>query len=390
MNNKKKIAFAFALSLCALTVPFSNAMPAFKDCAITASAASSPNLNYSNDVLTVSYYGSDFCSISGTNSKLDSRFKTAKKIVFEGNNFSISGFKGYNNIQELDFKCTCLKFTGDNVFSDCTNLKTLKMSSKLSANFERGFDVFANCTSLVNVDLTGTTFSGNKMYTRMFENCTALESIVIPEGVVNTGSSTFSGCKSLKSISFPNSLTTIDGYSFKNCDSLTTLYIPEITGSIGIGAFEECDSLTDVYFLNGTKELSYNMFYNCPELKNVFIPASVEKVASTTFNISQNRKPELYVDQKCIKLDSLKKSYLCHVLGDANNDGIVRMNDALLIDQYCKNRAAYGVNGTDKTHITEQGLKNADVFNPGSGVTRDDMTAIQEYLLEIIPSFPKF
>ena len=73
--------------------------------------------------------------------------------------------------------------------------------------------------------------------------------------------------------------------------------------------------------------------------------------------------------------------------GDANCDGSVDLADVVLIMQSLANPNKYGLSGTDKTHITEFGLSNADV-NLESGVTTEDALCIQQYLLKIIKELP--
>lgn len=76
--------------------------------------------------------------------------------------------------------------------------------------------------------------------------------------------------------------------------------------------------------------------------------------------------------------------------GDANCDGQVDMSDAVLIMQSNSNPDKYGLNGSDPTHITEQGLLNADVFENGaSGVTNQDALSIQKWRLQLIPALPE-
>ena len=73
--------------------------------------------------------------------------------------------------------------------------------------------------------------------------------------------------------------------------------------------------------------------------------------------------------------------------GDADLDGAVAMNDAVLIMQSITNPNKYGLNGTDSRHITEQGRLNADVYENGrSGVTNMDALQIQKYLLGQVKS----
>ncbi len=75
--------------------------------------------------------------------------------------------------------------------------------------------------------------------------------------------------------------------------------------------------------------------------------------------------------------------------GDADCDGKVYLNDAVLIMQAIGNPDAYGVNGSERTHITEQGKANGDVANTGDDLTNADALAIQKYLLKIISKLPE-
>ena len=69
------------------------------------------------------------------------------------------------------------------------------------------------------------------------------------------------------------------------------------------------------------------------------------------------------------------------VYGDSNNDGVVELADAILIMQQMANPDKYALNGSSQYCITEQGMINGDVYEPGSGLTGNDALTIQEYLL---------
>ncbi len=69
--------------------------------------------------------------------------------------------------------------------------------------------------------------------------------------------------------------------------------------------------------------------------------------------------------------------------GDADCDGKIYLNDAVLVMQAIGNPDAYGVNGSEPTHITEKGKKNADVSETGDDLTNRDALAIQKYLLHL-------
>lgn len=78
------------------------------------------------------------------------------------------------------------------------------------------------------------------------------------------------------------------------------------------------------------------------------------------------------------------------VYGDADCDGEVKMNDAVLIMQSISNPDKFDVGGSDDHALTSEGRKNADCFEPGSGVTPNDALTIQRYLIKLVPSLPEF
>ena len=66
---------------------------------------------------------------------------------------------------------------------------------------------------------------------------------------------------------------------------------------------------------------------------------------------------------------------------DVNCNGKVEMGDAVRIMQALANPNKYGLEGTDTNHITDQGVVNGDVYNPGTGITSLDALWIQNYLV---------
>ncbi|MBQ6181440.1 MAG: DUF4832 domain-containing protein [Ruminococcus sp.] len=99
--------------------------------------------------------------------------------------------------------------------------------------------------------------------------------------------------------------------------------------------------------------------------------------------------------------DGVKKSAdICDVLevvpefeptyGDADCDGDVKMNDAVLIMQSMSNPDRFDVGGSDSNALTSAGKKNADCFEPGSGITPNDALAVQQYLIKLVFALPVY
>ena len=66
--------------------------------------------------------------------------------------------------------------------------------------------------------------------------------------------------------------------------------------------------------------------------------------------------------------------------GDANADNHVDMGDTVYIMQSLANPNKYS--------LTEQGMYNGDVYNPGSGITNYDAQSLQMFFLGMIPNLP--
>ena len=75
------------------------------------------------------------------------------------------------------------------------------------------------------------------------------------------------------------------------------------------------------------------------------------------------------------------------VWGDADCDGFVKMNDAVLVMQSISNGDRFGEDGSDPKRITAKGKRNANVYeNSTSSLTPQDALYIQKYLLHSVKS----
>ena len=69
--------------------------------------------------------------------------------------------------------------------------------------------------------------------------------------------------------------------------------------------------------------------------------------------------------------------------GDFNCDGVFNVTDALLMHEFIEGIEYASVAGIDSLYKpVEQGIKNADVVNRGSGITYEDLEAVLKALRE--------
>lgn len=111
----------------------------------------------------------------------------------------------------------------------------------------------------------------------------------------------------------------------------------------------------------------------------------IDKIACGYFNGTSKVSYEVKAANGKVTVPGASKV----VRGDADCDGQVLLNDAILIMQAVGNPDVYGVNGSADTHITEQGVANGDVAGGdndkgGDLLTNADALRIQEFLIHIV------
>ena len=129
------------------------------------------------------------------------------------------------------------------MFSNCTKLKFVSMSSYSSSNNLTSFvsckNMFSGCTSLASFDLTNFTFSGIVDLSSMFTNCIALISIELIGNLNNTGI-----------VKYP--IPQIEKYSDK---ILVMNFVFKTTAK---DIIKNCYSLKELNFFNLKIDINYN------------------------------------------------------------------------------------------------------------------------------------
>jgi len=198
----------------------------------------------------------------------------------------------------------------------------------------------------------------------------------------------------------PNATTTTTAYKF--AIQKKTVTIPEkpdlavgkqmnitisgapnasIGGAIGFGT--TADDWQNIEWKgNADKDGKLTVDVDLKEMPDTFKTCEVQVWWSNVWNAATEKA----IDQP-YTIDSCKVNYLMGgaleaVWGDANCDNTVDMSDVVLIMQALANPNKYGLEGTEKTHITEIGWNWADVDLSSKGVTANDALRIQEYLLK--------
>ena len=145
---------------------------------------------------------------------------------------------------------------------------------------EIGSSAFEGCSELSAIEIPN---SVNKIGQAAFRNCKALKSITIPSNVGTIGVEAFNGCSALTSVTIANGVRNIQSYAFANCSSLTKIVVPDSVRSMKSSVFENCSALESAKLSENVATIPYSTFANCYSLKNVEFSSSLTSVEDYAF-----------------------------------------------------------------------------------------------------------
>lgn len=140
----------------------------------------------------------------------------------------------------------------------------------------------------------------------VFSDCTELIKIQLPEKLKHLPDDTFNSCEKLEHINLPSSLETIGNHVFKNNKSLISIEIPKSVTDIGSAIFDGCTSLKEVVIPESVARIDIQnpifkkghaeaLFSNTPNLTSVKIPNRFAPIF-TELGIPQSLLPDLFYE----------------------------------------------------------------------------------------------
>lgn len=272
-------------------------------------------------------------------------------------------FEGLTKIEHLDYLNTSEVENMGSMFSNCTSLETLDLSSfntekvtnmsemfvgstnLRTINLSKGFigsnvtdlnGMFRGCASLTELDLSGSNAEKVKDMCKMFYGCVALSNLNLSgfkTGPVTDMRYLFSSCQSLESLD-------LSGFNTENVTSMVSM-------------FSQCSSLRslDLSSFNTSKVIGMNlMFYKCTNLESIDL-SSFE---------TENLQQMAHMFYSCTKLETLDLSSFA-------TPNMTSMHHAF---QNCKNlKTIYVTSAFTTDKVTEgpqafAGCVNLPNYNP--------------------------
>lgn len=286
-----------------------------------------------------------------------------------GFNVTIDGTGAMDNYSYTNASPWGSKITSANISDGVTNI---------------GDYAFDSRQSLSNVTIGNSVTSIGEC---AFKNCKSLINIDIPDSVTSIGSTAFYHCNGLKNISFGKSVESIASSAFSFCENLTVVTMPNSVKSIGDSAFRYCTYLRSVSIGNAVTNVEAYAFMDCKNCTSITIPYTVKNIGEKAFGyyILRNNgnmvvakvtgftiygvkgsAAEQYARDNSFIFKAISNDH--PLLGDANVDGIIDINDATCIQKHLA-----GFNVSDY-------VKEASDTNEDGYVTIGDVTEIQRYL----------
>lgn len=324
-------------------------------------------------------------------------------------------FEALTTIEHLDYLNTSEVDDMRSMFSSCTSLETLDLSSfntekvtnmsKMfvgstnlrTINLPKGFigssvtdlrSMFKDCTSLTELDLSGSNAENVKDMGEMFYGCRALSKLDLTDfktGQVTTMENMFCICSTLETLDVSSfnteNVTTMLGM-FNNCSSLRSLDLPGFnTANVTqmSSMFKKCSSLRslDLSSFNTRKVTNMqNMFEGCTNLESIDL---------SSFD-TENMKSMTGMFFSCTKLETLDLSSFA-------TPKMVSMVDAF---SNCKNLKMIYVTSaftTDKVTLDFSifdGCVNLPNFNPAKTSVEMAHTGAGGYLTAATASWVRW
>lgn len=205
-------------------------------------------------------------------------------------NFSDSG---KTTLTSVTLPTRCERIEGS-AFLNCTNLRTVNITTTNSILYGIGTFSFYGCTSLQSINIPS---SVTYISDYAFYGCTSLTNVNIPASVSNLGNSEgfnpFQASNAYIYVAESNPyfssvngvLLSKDKTKLIQCTKYTSgnYTIPATVNTVGQSAFFNCDGITWLTIPSSVTTISNYAFQNCTGITDLAIPASVTSIYGNAF-----------------------------------------------------------------------------------------------------------
>lgn len=146
---------------------------------------------------------------------------------------------------------------------------------KIAGSVFSGWDI-----AYVPNDVSLLSDSGRSKYNISYN----VKELVLPETLVEIGSSAFFRMLSVEKVVLPDSLKLIGSDAFSFCTALSSISGGSNVETVGDYAFSYCASIPGFQFSENTTSIGYGVFVGCASLVNVYLPKGLSFPGADLFN----------------------------------------------------------------------------------------------------------
>ena len=244
-------------------------------------------------------------------------------------------------------------------------------------------DVFAYCRQLSEYAVSGDnqnyTASGGVLFSKDMTRLEAYPigradtSYTVPDDVTVICNNAFYGSRILQSISLPGNLQEIRDYAFCSVTNLETVDIPPGVKTLKTCAFSGCSNLQSVTLHEGLESIGNYAFQACTRLLEVELPEGLAAIGDLAFNARVNGR-RIYVPESVGELG--EDAFLgIETTLYTTNQTVIDYAQAYAIDSVTATREEY------RAAITGQSAEPGNGSDPSGDGPADPEPAVPEKVL---------
>lgn len=222
--------------------------------------------------------------VSSKNTVFDSR-KNCNAIIETSTNKIITGCSTSEIVKGVEI-------IGYRAFKNMLDLYELNIPSTVNSISATAFDGCPNINK-ISVSRHNLTYDSRNKCNAIIETstnklCIGSNNTIIPDGIEEIGACAFCGRVGLDYISIPSSVSVIREFAFEGCLYLNSVILPAELTEIYPSAFQNCISLQGVVFQNKIERIGESAFKNCINLQTLLLPNSINLIGFYAFEGCDN------------------------------------------------------------------------------------------------------
>ena len=173
-------------------------------------------------------------------------------------------------------------------------LSSQELTLEVTRESEGSISYSESVTIPETIEYRNRTFTVTSIGDYAFYNCSNLKEVTISSKISQIGKCAFYGCSLLSEINIPNNVASIGGGAFQKCRNLTSISLPSELKEIPNGLLSDCTNLNEIAIPLNVHYIGNRAFQGCSSLSSITIPGSVTSMGEDVFVDCSNLKKVIF------------------------------------------------------------------------------------------------